>query len=99
METNELYVIFLTYDTTETPIWFHPFPSSQLKVRDTIHYTVQWSPARLATFKTIENLKHIKMAERQCLDCPDIRPCNLYRSVKPEYNANVGRWRDGHFIS
>ena len=44
METNELYVIFLTAVNTKETISFHAFPSSQLKVRHyvTIPHTV-WS--------------------------------------------------------
>ena len=34
MQTNEIYLIFLTYVSTKNPIWFHAFEPSQQKVRD-----------------------------------------------------------------
>ena len=42
MQTNEIYLIFLTYVSTQNPTWFHAFEPSQQKVRDyvTIHNTV-----------------------------------------------------------
>ena len=56
METNELYVVFLTYVATKEPIWFHPFPSSQLKVRDyvTIHYTLErWNENEMCSYMDV----------------------------------------------
>ena len=85
METNELYVIFLTYVTTKKPIWFHPFPLSQLKVRDyvTIHYTVQYKDMLYLGFIDLNRTVFSNISSLR--DAPLMRPFSVSVILKLDH--------------
>ena len=85
METNELCVIFLTYVTTKKPIWFHPFPSSQSKVRDyvTIHYTVQNEDTKCQWLFSRKNPKEFQFSGKSGDKDFALLPFNINTSSMP----------------